>query len=216
MGRPAAVSIQRVGQWTEKTRALKKAELKTRKCLDRALKQEGEFLRKQVVQGVRKQAPGGKKFQKTSRNTRRTRRFKNFKGSKALIRTGDLVGSVKVVKKPLGVFVGILRTAKASNGQELVNIARIHEEGSRPITIKMTPKMRRFLFAMFGGRRRKRLIGPREGGVGIIVIRIPPRPIFKPVFAKFGKPAVIRPRFIARFQLCMGPEFGVPSSKPPR
>ena len=150
------MSIRRTGQWAEKTRLLAKAGLKTKLCLNRALKQEGEFLRKKVVQGIRKQAPGGEKFQKLSKNTRRARRFQNFKGSKALIRRGDLVGSIKTVVKAGGVFIGILRTAKTKNGGELGNIAKLSEKGSRPITIKMTPKMRRFLFAMFGKRRRKK------------------------------------------------------------
>lgn len=212
------MSIRLVGDWRKKAIALSKAELNTRKCLDRALKQEGHFLRKQVVQGIRTQAPGGKKFRKLSRNTRRTRRFKKFRGSKALIRTGDLLGSIVVKTSPLQVFVGVLRTAKTRNGGELVNVARIQEEGSRPITIRITPKMRRFLFAMkVGGRKKqKKLVGPREGGTGILVIRIPPRPFLKPVFDLHAKPSKIIPRFLARFQLCMGPEFGKPTFKPPR
>ncbi len=210
------MAINRVGQWVDKTRALKKAELQTRRCLDKSLKQEGHFLRKKVVQGIRKQAPGGQKFKKLRPNTRRARRLKNFRGTKALIRGGDLVGSIAVVTKPLGVFIGVLRTARTANGYALVNVAKIQEEGSRPITIRMTPKMRRFLFAMLPKRRRRVQHPLRSPGGGIIIIRIPARPFLKPVFEKYAKSAVIRARFIARFQLCMGGEFGKPATKPPR
>ncbi len=50
--------------------------------------------------------------------------------SKILIDKGDLVHSITFkVLGPYAAFVGVLRTARRSNGQGLVNIARVHEFG---------------------------------------------------------------------------------------
>lgn len=47
------------------------------------------------------------------------------------------------------LFVGALRTAKGQAGLSLVNVAAVHELGSRPIVLEPTPKVRRFLHAAF-------------------------------------------------------------------
>ncbi len=50
--------------------------------------------------------------------------------SKILIDKGDLVHSITFkMLTPYAAFIGVLRTARRSNGQGLVNIARVHEFG---------------------------------------------------------------------------------------
>ncbi len=95
-------------------------------------------------------------------------------------------------------------------------MAKVQEEGSRPISIRMTPKMRRFLFAMFGRSRNRPVEGPPEGGTGIIVVRIPARPFLRPVFDKFAKKTVIRQRFLDRVAICFRGQFGKPRTRPPK
>ncbi len=50
--------------------------------------------------------------------------------SKILIDKGDLLHAITFkVLSPYAAFVGVLRTARRSNGRGLVNIARVHEFG---------------------------------------------------------------------------------------
>jgi len=71
--------------------------------------------------------------------------------------TGDALHLAQVAQLPalvllgpeLTVFVVVHRTAKTRTGQSVVDIAALHEHGSRPIVLKLTPKARAFLHAAF-------------------------------------------------------------------
>lgn len=186
-----------------------------RRAMKVALRREGQFLRKQIVQGLRKQAPGGKKLEPPSRATLAIRKFQGFRGRKSLIRSGDLIGSITVLLKGDGVFIGVLKTKRTDTGKSMVNVARIQEFGSRPIVIKMTPKMRRFLFAAFAAAGIKESAGG-GGGKGIIVTRVPARPWLAPVFEEHAKPAQIGPRMMDRMAIALGGQFGKPRKRPSR
>lgn len=209
------MTIYRVGQWGEASRILTSGPVKLRLAMDRAVLQEAQFFRKKVVEGFRTQRPGGKKFRKLSETTLAIRKFEGFGGSKALIVRGDLRNSVTVVKQnsPIGVeaFVGVLKNAKGKDGKKLVNIAEVHEKGSRPIVIEVTPKMRAYLamaFTAYFGE----LSGGGGGGlsIGIIVTRIPPRPFIQPVATKWFTGAAAQTRFLARVAALLGGNFGGP------
>jgi hypothetical protein len=101
----------------------------------------------------------------------------------------------------------VLRTAKAGGGQSLANIAAIHEFGSRPIVLKLTPKVRRFLHAAFRAAGLDAPAGDRPS-TGIAVIKIPARPFLAPVFEAFGKPADVSRRFLDRVAQNLGGDFG--------
>ena len=92
----------------------------------------------------------------------------------------------------------MLRTAKGREGQPLVNVAAVHEFGLRPIIVKLTPKARRFLHAAFRKAGRDRPSGEHPS-TGIAVIRVPARPVFAPVFEKYGSDAgQVARRFLDR------------------
>ena len=117
-----------------------------------------------------------------SASTPATRRFKGGGGSKALIVKGDLRNSITVLLKGDEAFIGILKSARSSSGGSAVNVAEIQELGGPPVIIPMTPKMRRFLFAML----RKSGQAPRGGtGSGVVVVQVPARPSLRPAFSKF-------------------------------
>jgi phage gpG-like protein len=144
------------------------------------------------------------------RNTQTTiaiRRFRGFKGTKPLIVRGDLRNSITVVKQGDGVFVGVLRSAKTAAGQSLVNVAAVHELGSRPIVLKLTPKVRRFLHAAFRAAGLDAPAGDRPS-TGIAVIKIPARPFLAPLFETHGKPAYVAGRFLDRVAQNLGGDFG--------
>lgn len=180
-------------------------------AVDQALHQEALLLHRTIVQGIREQAPGGQKFLPLSPATLAIRRFRGFSATKALIVTGDLRNSVRVVKDKDGYFVGVHRTAKNRKGESLANVAAIHEYGAGPFTIEITPKMRRFLMAAFraAGLNKE----PPSGGSkdaspaskAVLVIKIPPRPFLRPSFdSLFKDEKAVQKRVLQRVGKLLG------------
>jgi hypothetical protein len=201
------VDVRKVGAWSRVGKLLASAPHRMREAVDKALLQEAQFFRTKIVEGIREQAPGGKAFAPLARTTLAIRRFRGFKGTKALLVQGDLRNSIVVVREGGGVFVGVLRNAKAKSGQPLVNVAAVHEYGSRPIAVRLTPKARAFLHAAF---RKAGLDSPAGGkpSIGIAIIKVPARPFMGPVFEKFGGEDVASQRFLERLAKNLGAGFG--------
>lgn len=200
--------VRKVGPWSRAGKLLAAAPKRLRAAADKALMQEAQFFRTKIVEGIREQAPGGKTIVPLAPTTIALRRFRGFKGTKALLVQGDLRNSITVVKEGGRVFVGVLRTAKGRAGQPLADVAAVHEFGSRPIVVKLTPKSRAFLHAAF---RRAGLDAPRGGkpSIGIAVIKVPARPFLRPVFEKWGGNAdAVSKRFLERLARDLGGDFG--------
>ena len=118
-------------------------------------------------------------------------------GDKPLNASGDMLGSISVVPNTIKEpekFIGIPRAATGHNGQ-VMNLADIHEFG-RTIVIRVTPKMRRFLFGVLLKNMPAGGGGKGGGGKKIMVIRIPARPFIVPAFEEGAKEA--QGRFEAR------------------
>jgi hypothetical protein len=186
------LKLDMTGEWRSAVRALQRAPHTMQRVTSQALRQEAEFLRKHIVEGIRDQAPGGKNFKPLSPYTIAMRTFLRLRGQKALIERGDLIRNVHVHKvDPSNVFVGIMRSASTSDGKDLVNIAKIHEFGAGPFVIRLTPKMRAFLAMVF----RKMYVPHKPGrGGGELVITIPARPFIAPVFEMYGPAVATRMR----------------------
>lgn len=199
--------IRKVGDWQLARRLVSTAQKRLKDATDKAVLQEAQFFRAKVVEGIREQAPGGQPFKPLAPTTLAIRRFRGFRGTKALIRQGDLRASITVVKGADGVFVGVLRTAKGKEGQPLVNVAAVHEFGSRPVVVKLTPKARRFLHAAFHAAGLDRPAGDKPT-TGIAVVRVPARPFLRPVFERYGDPEEISRRFLGRVARLLGGDFG--------
>lgn len=200
--------VRRFGDWRKATEALTHLSKFYMDAARKAVLQEAEYFRKEVVQGIRKQEPAGAKFKELSPWTIAARRLQRFGGSKALIRRGDLIGAIRVHEVGNTVFVGIMRTATSKSGGNLVNIGAIHEFGSRPIVLRITPKMLRYLgllmkFLPRDAKRRERKTVP---GTGIIILRIPARPFFAPVWEKYGESSGVRRRVEDRMRKLLGPK----------
>ncbi len=206
------VQIGITGDWRRAARILGTGTRVIRRALDVAVRQEAQFFRRKVVEGFREQAPGGSRFEPLKETTLAIRRFTGFRGTKALIVRGDLRNSIKVVTRrgPLGTeaFIGVLRSARSRDGKDLVNIAAVHEFGSKTFLIEVTPAMRKFLAAAFsqelGG-----LSGGRGGlSRGVIVVKIPARPFLQPVVDAFFSGPVASARFQTRVAVAMAGAFG--------
>ena len=189
------VQIEKTKDWQGIRRLLVDAPAIVRSASRQALAQEAHLLRREIVMGIKNQAPGGgKKFEPLSPLTMATRRLKRDKKgstrSKILQVEGDLVNGIAVIpqRPTTKAFIGVPRRTRNSDGRRLVDIAQVQEFGSSPIVITITPAMRRFLARLFmtaGGS----LTGSHGGGgqKGVIVIMIPERPFLRPAFASWKR-----------------------------
>ncbi len=179
------LKIDFTGDWRTAKRALNRAPLVINHAIEKSLRKESEFLRTHVVQGIVAQAPGGQAFKPLSPYTIAMRTFLRRRSTKALIERGDLLRGIKVYKiDSMTFFVGVKRGVYNREGKPLVNIGVINEFGSKsPVSIRMTPAMRRYLAMAF----RKMGIPYKPGsGDGFIHFVIPPRPFLGPVFKRYG------------------------------
>lgn len=155
------------------------------RAITRAVAVEAQALRKEIVQGLTKQRPGGTAIRPLARLSLASRRLEGSRKTKALIDSADLRNSVTVVAKGDVAFVGVPRKAKRRRADresaDLVKVAEIHEYGTRPTVIPITPNMRRFLAVLFkeaGVTRPSR----QGGSTGVVVTQIPARPFLRPAF----------------------------------
>jgi len=217
------------GDWRKAQRILNsfRGGRRLNRAVDRAVLQEAQEFRRDVVQGIRQQAPGGRRFRPLSRLTIALRKAKRgSSSSKALIDTGNMRNSIRIIRSSGAVFVGISRNARTRDGKSMVSIALVHENGAT-IRITVTRKMQQFFFAMLakagmppgpsgaGGSRvgsRVSVVGVSRGGFSVgavLVIRIPARPFFAPVVQqKFGNPAAVRTRVLRRVALNLAGDLG--------
>lgn len=187
------MAVRRVGDWDVARRALAGGGRRLGRALRQAVQIEAQRLRAEIVVGLRTQAPGGQPFRPLSALTLASRRLRGrdasgrftgggFRGQKALIRTGELRNSIAVIQRGDVAFVGVPKAV----GPARLRIAEVHEFGSDPIIIPITPKMRRFLAVLFKRAGRSRPTGSR-GGSGVVVTQIPARPFLRPVFEQWKK-----------------------------
>ncbi|MCG8419632.1 MAG: phage virion morphogenesis protein [Proteobacteria bacterium] len=187
------MSIRKTGDWDKARRLLRSNSAQLNRAIGTALRQEAQLLRKEIIQGITRQAPGGESFERPSPLTLAARQMKGRGGSKALLVRGDLRNSIAVIVRGDEAFIGIPRKARDKDGQPVIDVAQVHEFGANPIVIPMTSAMRRFLFALL----RKADKTPTGGsGRGVVVVSIPARPFLRPAFRQFAKGA--HKRFVRR------------------
>jgi phage gpG-like protein len=188
------VAVARTGDWAKARALLEAAPAQLKRATAMALRQEAHALRSAIVKGITAQAPGGEPFAELSKLTLVARQLRGFGGSKALLVTAELRNSVSVLIQGDEAFVGINRSARSATGADLVNVAEVHEFGGPPVVIPITPKMRRFLFALF--RKAGRDTKAEGSGAGVVVVQVPARPFLRPAFNRFQVSA--DRRFFAR------------------
>ncbi|WP_375743671.1 hypothetical protein NR800_37270 [Corallococcus interemptor] len=187
------MAVSRTGDWARARQLLAAGSSRLEGAMQAALRQEAHALRKEVVQGLTQQAPGGESLRPPSPLTLAARQLAGFSGTKALLVSGVLRNSISVVVEGDEAFIGVPRSAKSPDGESLVDVAQLQEYGGPPVVIPMTPKMRRFLFALLRQAGQARTGG---SGRGVIVTQTPARPFLRPAFARFRQGA--SRRFLAR------------------
>ncbi len=180
------MAVSRTGDWARARRLLTAAPQRLQAAIGTAVRQEAHALRNEIVQGLTSQAPGGETLKPPSPLTIAARQLEGFSGSKALIVRGDLRNSITVIVQGDEAFIGVSRSARSKDGASMVDLAKLHEFGGPPVIIPMTPKMRRFLFALLRQAGKE----PTGGsGRGVIVVQVPARPFLRPAFDKFREGA---------------------------
>lgn len=157
------MSITLNGEWDKARKILANMDARYEKAVKKALSRCGIYLVGQIKRGIRNQKPGGKQYEPLHPFT-----IARKGSSKAMIDDGDFLNAVTYRVTGNQVFVGVLKTAKDSDGKPLVNIAAVHEFGAE---INVTDKMRGYLHSI--GLHLK----PTT-----TVIKIPARPTFGPVY----------------------------------
>jgi phage gpG-like protein len=180
------MAVSRTGEWARARRLLTAAPQRLQAAIGTAVRQEAHALRNDIVQGLTSQAPGGEPLKPPSPLTIAARQLEGFGGSKALIARGDLRNSITVIVQGDEAFIGVSRSARSKDGASMVDLAKLHEFGGPPVIIPITPKMRRFLFALLRKAGKEPTGG---GGRGVIVVQVPARPFLRPAFDKFREGA---------------------------
>lgn len=209
---PMVLKVRMTGSWGKAAEILNDTK-SLKDAINYAVVQEAHQARRDIVKGITNQAPGGQQFQKLAAFTLAMRKLKGFRGTKALLVTGGLRGSITVKSMAPGkAFVGVLRSARSKDGKELFNIAKTHELG-QVIVVRVTPKMRKFLMIQMrksgigtrtktaGGSKKSKFVASGKGQLssGVIVIKIPARPYMGPVIEKIASnPAALQKRLAAR------------------
>ncbi|RJS14218.1 hypothetical protein DRW03_35175 [Corallococcus sp. H22C18031201] len=194
------MAVLRTGDWARARQLLAAGASRLEGALQTALRQEAHALRNEVVQGLTQQAPGGEPLRPPSPLTLAARQLAGFNGTKALLVSGALRNSISVVVEGDEAFIGIARTAKSPDGQSLVDVAQLQEYGGPPVVIPMTPRMRRYLFALM---RKAGQSSTGGSGRGVVVTQTPARPFLRPAFARFRQGAS------RRFLLRVAKELGL-------
>lgn len=198
--------VKLVGDWAKTGKIVDTMAGRFKAAADKAILHEGHYLRGLMVQNITSGgAAAGAPFAPLSPSTLKIRKFRGFGGSKILMQTGALRGSITVARVSGGVFVGILRKGGKGKGGGRANIAEIHEFGIS-FTMPTTEKQRKFLMAALGDAG-----APSPGtGSGVIKVTIPPRPFISPVVDKFATSTLVRNRFWNFVAKAMGFELGKP------
>jgi hypothetical protein len=194
------MTTQKIGDWALARRLLTNGPAKLRAAIAKATRQEAEVLRGLIVTGITAQAPGGKPFKPLASLTLATRKHEGFQGTKALLVRADLRNAIAIITDGDEVFVGVPRNARGSDGRSLVDVAELNEFGSDPIVIPITPKMRRYLFALL--REAGDSTSGHGNGKGVVVVTIPPRPFLRPAVQQFS--AGVQQRFLRRIAAELG------------
>ncbi len=193
------MAVTRTGDWARARQLLAAGPQRLRSAIGVAIRQEAQGLRNEIVQGLTSQAPGGEPIKPPAPLTLAARQLEGFGGTKALLVRGDLRNSITVIVEGDEAFIGVPRSARSSGGESLVDLAQLHEYGGPPVVIPITPKMRRFLFALLRQAGKE----PTGGsGRGVIVVQVPARPFLRPAFEKFREGA--SRRFLERVAQQLG------------
>jgi hypothetical protein len=170
--------IELTGDWDEARSVLRRGPLLVRRAMDEVLQAEARHAADVMGQALENGGPEGRKTRPLKPLTLLARRLAGIRGDAPLYATRTMRRAMVVNRIPRGYFAGV--PSLRYRGRDLARIAKVHEYGAGPYLVKMTLKMRRFLFGVLF---KDRPVGRRSRGgkAGYIMVRIPARPFVRPV-----------------------------------
>lgn len=110
------------------------------------------------------------------------RRLAGVRGKKPLNASGELEEALELRRRGYANYwVGVAGPR--------ARIAAIQEEGAGPFVVRVTPRMRAFLFGRLLRGESDGGGGTNSSGKGYIVVKIPPRPFLAPALARVSSPS---------------------------
>lgn len=185
----AGFQIAKTGSWKAARKKYEEAAKDPKKRLLLALKRAALMLEAEIKKGLSTGAPGGVPFRPLALSTILQRRDNS---DRPLLDTGALLGSVttQIDENKLEGVVGVNRSAGN------MNVAEIHEFGTEPYAIPVTPALRAFflrLSIISGGR-----ILPLSKSTDVIYHPgVPARPFLRPAME------AVRPKLAAELKLAI-------------
>lgn len=177
------IKVSRTGDWAIARRVLGLMPQRLRDAADRAAADEARRAHGEVDRGLATGAPGGQRLPPISATTRIARRLQGISSATPLVRTGEMRRAVAVHR------LGPARYAVGIRDPRIAETARRQTAGFGPVAVRMTPKMRKFLFGvLFRGLPRRQ----GSGRPGVVVVRVRPRPFMEPAVAASRRGAAIR------------------------
>jgi phage gpG-like protein len=146
----------------------------------KAVEKEANRVAKEVKKSFDRGGPPGVKWKPLRPMTLKIYEALGITSHGPLNRSGKLKNSVTVKNTGKASIIGFGSMSK---------IAAIHEKGAGPYAVPVTEKMRRFF--KFLSARTNGEIKPLSSGKGVLIIKIPARPILKPLL-KSQKKTVFR------------------------
>jgi hypothetical protein len=167
-----------------------------RRAKRQATLKEAHRLRGIMVKSFNAGGPPGKRWKRLSVFTQLISRAQGKGDRRPLMDSGDLRNSHTVTEEQDDViFVGVHRSAKskgkrgrdvkgrftrAGAGSQLVDIATIQEHGTKPIYIRVTPKLRGWWLSM--SKKTHGQIKPLRKNTIALIVRVPARPWIGPIW----------------------------------
>ena len=197
------MNVQSTGPgWAKARKRLKTAPSRLRRAVNVAVLRYAHWLRARMAQGLLSGSPGGKAFKPHSPWTMVARMAASFAGSKILIRSGTMLGSIQVHSISGGAFIGIKRGTTRGK----YRIAELHEKGA-VARQPWTSKQRRWWFAQL---QKAGYSGAINAAGGSHTVRIPARPFISPILKQDAQPAMVLRRITAVVARELGGDFGTP------
>jgi hypothetical protein len=151
-----------------------------RQAFDQAAAKEAHRLRGLMIEAFNKGGPEGARWPPLAAITQLMSRAVGRGDRHPLLYHGDLRNSIMVVNEGSVWFVGTHRRAKARDGKSMVNLAMVHNYGTRNYTVTVTPKMRKFFLWLWFQTNGQ--IMPLKASTTHLKIQIPPRPWIEPIW----------------------------------
>lgn len=171
------------GGWRRALERMRRLEQTVQARERRAVMKAALYAEREMKKGLASGVPGGIPRAPLAPLAPITILLRRKRSNRPLLDSGSLLGAIttRFDGRTMSAFVGILRASRNSRGRPLTDIATVHEFGTKPFVIPVTPGLRR-LFMMLHIRSRGRIMPISSNKTVIHHPGVPARPFVRPVY----------------------------------